>query len=79
LDDVFVQSSRSARNSRRRARQTGLPDRFKKGAASGGTHLHRHINICVEKQFHFPLNRNKKRQNQQNSQNGQSFGLFVVL
>ena len=47
-----IQGSRRARNSRRRAKQTGLPDRFKKGAASGGTHLHRHINISVRTQFY---------------------------
>jgi len=39
LDDVFIQGSRRARNSRRRAKQTGLPDRFKKRRGEWGNSL----------------------------------------
>ena len=53
LNRVAVRPGDGARDGRCSAKQTRLPDRFKKRAPSGGTHLHRHISISVRTQFHF--------------------------
>ena len=43
LNDVAFECGGRARDWRRCAKQTGLPDRFKKRAASGGTHCFSNI------------------------------------